>query len=149
MRELVKGKHWLLLTRWVNLSAGKRRMLKELFALNRRLMKAYLLKESLDRLWNYRYPGAMMRYLLQWMDQLRWQRLQPMEKLADMLVKHLQGILNYCKHKVPLGVVEAINGNIKALLRRGRGYRDINYLLLKAQRLAFTKTEFITFQKAA
>ena len=35
MRELVKGKHWLLLTRWVNLSAGKKRMLNELFALNR------------------------------------------------------------------------------------------------------------------
>jgi len=31
----------------------------------------------------------------------------------------------------------------------GRGYRDINYLLLKAQRLAFTKTEFIAFEKAA
>jgi transposase len=73
----------------------------------------------------------------------------PMQKLADMLVKHLHGILNYCEYKVPLGVVEAINGNIKALLRRGRGYRDINYLLLKAQRLAFTKTEFITFEKAA
>jgi transposase len=47
-------------------------------------MKSYLLKESLDRLWNYRYPGAMVRYLLQWIDQLRWQRLRPMEKLADM-----------------------------------------------------------------
>ena len=35
MRELVKGKHWLLLTRWVNLNAGKKRMLNELFALNR------------------------------------------------------------------------------------------------------------------
>jgi transposase len=62
MRELVKGKHWLLLTRWVNLSTGKKRMLQELFALNRRLTKAYLLKESLDRLWSDRYPGAMMRY---------------------------------------------------------------------------------------
>ena len=77
MRELVKGKHWLLLTRWVNLTAGKKRMLNHLFALNRRLMKAYLLKESLDRLWNYSYPGAMMRYLQQWINQLRWQRLQP------------------------------------------------------------------------
>ena len=149
MRELVKGKHWLLLTRWVNLSTGKKRMLNELFALNRRLMKAYLLKESLDRLWNYTYPGAMMRYLQQWIDQLRWQRLKPMEKLARMLLDHLEGILNYCRTKVRLGVVEAINGNIKALLRRGRGYRDINYLLLKAQRLAFTKTQFIAFQKAA
>jgi hypothetical protein len=35
-----------------------------------------------------------------------------------------------------MGVVEAVNGNIKALLRRGRGYRDLNYLLLKAQCLA-------------
>jgi hypothetical protein len=48
-----------------------------------------------------------------------------------------------------MDAVEAVNGNIKALLRRGRGYRDMNYLLLKAQRLAATKTEFVAFQKAA
>ena len=35
--------------------------------------------------------------------------------------------------------MEAINGNIKALLRRGRGYSNMTYLLLKAQRLAATK----------
>jgi hypothetical protein len=28
--------------------------------------------ESLDRLWTYHYEGAMMRYLQNWMDQLRW-----------------------------------------------------------------------------
>jgi transposase len=148
-RELIKGKHWLLLTRWVHLNTHKKRQLNQLFALNRRVMKAYLLKESLDRLWNYTYEGAMLRYLQSWIDQLRWQRLKPMEKLAEMLLNHLEGILNYCKIKVPMGVVEAVNGNIKALLRRGRGYRDMNYLLLKAQRLAATKTEFVAFQKAA
>jgi hypothetical protein len=93
-REVVKGKRWLLLSRSVHLNPDKKRQLHELFALNRRVMKAYLLKESLDRL-------------------------------------------------------EAVNGNIKALLRRGRGYRDLNYLLLKAQRLAATKTQFIVLQKAA
>jgi transposase len=148
-RELIKGKHWLLLTRWVHLNTNKKRQLNALFALNRRVMKAYLLKESLDRLWSYTYEGAMLRYLQSWIDQLRWQRLKPMEKLARMLLNHLEGILNYCRTKVPLGVVEAINGNIKALLRRGRGYRDLDYLLLKAQRLAATKTEFVAFQKAA
>ena len=146
-RELIKGKHWLLLTRWVHLN--KKRQLNERFALNRRVMKAYLLKESLDRLWSYTYEAAMLRYLQSWIDQLRWQRLKPMEKLARMLLNHLEGLLNYCRIKVPLGVVEAINGNIKALLRRGRGYRDLDYLLLKAQRLAATKTEFAAFQKAA
>ncbi|MGA9445137.1 MAG: ISL3 family transposase [Candidatus Sulfotelmatobacter sp.] len=148
-RDLVRGKRWLLLTSWLNLDRGKRRQLNALFALNRRILKAYLLKESLSQLWNYTYEGAMLRYLQSWINQLRWQRLKPMEKLARMLLDHLEGILNYCRTKVPMGVMEAVNGNIKALLRRGRGYRDMNYLLLKAQRLAATKTEFLILQKAA
>src|ERR1700692_3149955 len=110
MRGVVKGKRWLLLTRWVNLEGKKRQELNGLFALNRRVMKAYLLKESLDRLWTHRYEGAMMRYLQRWMDQLRWQRLRPFQKLAEMLLDHLDGILNYCRTKVPLGAVEAGKG---------------------------------------
>ena len=136
MRGVVKGKRWLLLTRWMNLDGQKRQQLNDLFALNRRVMKAYLLKESLERLWTYRYEGAMLRYLQSWIDQLRWQRLAPFQKLAQMLVDHLDGILNYCRTKVRFGVVEAINGNIKTLLRRGRGYKNLAYLLLKAQRMA-------------
>ena len=149
LRDLVKGKRWLLLSRWVNLDTGKKRQLNQLFALNRRVMKAYLLKESLDRLWTYHYEGAMLRYLQSWIDQLRWQRLRPFEKLAQLLLDHLEGILNYCRTKVPMGVVEAVNGNIKSLLRRGRGYKNLRYLLLKAQRMAVTKTEFVAFKNAA
>ena len=51
--------------------------------------------------------------------------------------------------QVRFGVVEAIEGNIKAVIRRGRGYKDLRYLLLKVQRMAATKTEFIAVQKAA
>ena len=149
MRGLVKGKRWLLLTRWVNLTMEKRQELNQLFALNRKLLKAYLLKESLDRLWTYQYEGAMVNYLQRWIDQLRWQRLPSFQKLADMLVKHLEGIVNCCRTKVRMGVVEAVNGNIKMLLRRGRGYQNLRYLLLKAQRMAATSTEFVVFRKAA
>jgi hypothetical protein len=35
------------------------------------------------------------------------------------------------------------------LFLTSHGYRDLHYLLLKAQRLAATKTEFVAFQKAA
>jgi len=149
MRGLVKGKRWLLLTRWVNLDGQKRQLLNELFRLNRKMMKAYLLKESLDRLWTYRYEGAALRYLNQWIDQLRWQRLEPFNELAEMLLRHQEGLLNYCRVPVRFGVVEAVNGNIKALLRRGRGYKNLRYLLLKAQRLAALKAEFLVLRKAA
>ena len=66
-----------------------------------------------------------------------------------MLLDHIERILNYCRTKVPLGVVEAVNGNIKSLLRRGRGYKNLRYMLLKAQRMAVTKAEFVVFKKAA
>jgi len=71
-RGLVKGKRWLLLSRWTNLDAGKKKLLNELFRMNRRVMKAYLLKENFDRLWSYNYEGAARRYLNRWIDQLKW-----------------------------------------------------------------------------
>src|ERR1700720_502126 len=88
-RGLIKGKKWLLMSRWKNLTPAHRGELNRLFELNRRLFKAYLLKESLEGLWHYRYRGAMLNYLNRWMDQLKWQRLVPFEKLAATLLKHL------------------------------------------------------------
>jgi len=147
MRDLIKGKKWLLMSRWKNLTAAQRGILNQLFQLNRRVFKACMLKESLERLWNYHYPGAMTNYLKTWMDQFRWQRLPSFQKLADTLLKHLSGILNYCRVKVRFGVVEAINGNIRMLINRGRGYKNLRYLLLKVKRMATTNTEFVAFQK--
>jgi transposase len=112
-------------------------------------MKAYLLKESLDGLWTCTYEGAMLRYLKSWMVQLAGSACPHSNKMALMLADHVVGILNHCRVKVRFGVVEAVNGNIKTLLRRGRGYKNLNYLLLKAQRMAVTKTAFVAFRKAA
>lgn len=134
LRAAMRGKRWLLLTRWHNLSRPKRTQLKAALALNRRLFKAYYLREQIERLWSYTYEGAAIRFLDNWVKSLRWQRMPAFQKLALTLLNHLEGLLAYCKHKVPFGVVEAINGNLRSLIRRGRGYRDHEYLILKAQR---------------
>jgi hypothetical protein len=105
------------------------------------VFQAYLLKESLERLWDYYYEGAMLNYLQRWMDQLKWQRLKPFEELAAMLLKHLDGIANYCRTKVRFGMVEAVNGNIRTLINRGRGYKNLRHLLLKVKRMAVTNVE--------
>jgi len=138
-RGLIRGKRWLLLRRWANLDWEERQTLRDLFALNRRLAKAYLLKEQLAQLWNYTYEGAAYRFLINWLLALRWQRLPALQKLGALLMRHLAGILNYCHEKVPFGKVEAINGNIRAMLRRGRGYRDHEYLLLKVRKATATR----------
>jgi transposase len=149
MRDLIKGKKWLLISRWKNLSTEQRGILNQLFQLNRRVFKAYMLKESLERLWDYHYPGAMLNYLKKWMAQLRWQRLPSFEKLAATLLKHVNGILNYCRVKVRFGVVEAINGNVRMMINRGRGYKNLRYLLSKVRRMAVINAEYIALQKMA
>jgi len=134
LRTAMRGKRWLLLTRWHNLTPAKKSELTQALSLNRRLFKAYYLKEQIERLWSYTYEGAASRFFFRWRDSLRWQRLPAFLKLARTLYNHLEGILAYCHHKVPFGVVEAINGNIRAIIRRGRGYKDHEYLVLKVQK---------------
>ena len=62
-----------------------------------------------------------------------------------MLLKHLDGIAN-CRTKVRFGVVEALNGNMRMMINRGRGYQNLRYLLLKVKRLAVTNVEFIAIR---
>jgi hypothetical protein len=44
--------------------------------------------------------------------------------------------------------VEAVNGNIRMLINRGRGYKNLRYLLLKAKRMAVVNVEFLAVERA-
>ena len=131
MRAYGRGKRWLLLRRWKTVRGSKRRELETLFAANRRLFKAYVLREQLDRLWTYTTRPGVLNFLLGWIRALRWQRLPEMERLGDSLFRHIEGIAAYCDHPVRFGVVESLNTTIKAVLRRARGMRNDAILLLK------------------
>lgn len=131
MREHGRGKRWLLLRRWKTVRGSKRAQLQALFAANRRLFKAYVLREQLDRLWTYKTRPGVLNFLMAWFKALRWQRLPEMERLGDFLLKHINGIAAYCDHPVRFGVVESINTTIKAVIRRARGMRDETMLVLK------------------
>ena len=131
MRAHGRGKRWLLLRRWKTVRGSKRRELQTLFAANRRLFKAYVLREQLDRLWTYKTRPGVLNFLNGWINALRWQRLPEMDRLGEFLFRHVEGIAAYCDHHVRFGVVESINTTIKAVLRRARGMRDDQMLLLK------------------
>ena len=64
---------------------------------------------------------------------MRWQRLKPYEKFADMIERHWDGIAAYCRpeNKIALGFVEGLNNKIRVLQRRAYGLRDEEYLKLK------------------
>ncbi len=132
-RRFIKGQKYALLSHRENLTLEGRRALKMLLAANKRLNTAYLLKESFGQLWSYRREGWARRFFENWRASLKWQRLKPFEKFAEMIDRHWDGIAAYCKpeNKVPLGFVEGLNNKIRVIQRRAYGLRDEEYLRLK------------------
>jgi len=132
-RRFIKGQKYTLLSHRENLTLAGRQALKTLLAANKRLNTAYLLKESFDQLWSYGREGWARRFFENWRAALKWQRLGPYEKFAEMIDRHWDGIAAYCKpeNKVSLGFVEGLNNKIRVIQRRAYGLRDEEYLRLK------------------
>ena len=132
-RKFIKGQKYVLLSHKANLTPEGRRSLKLLLRANKRLNTACLLKECFGQLWDYNTEGWARRFFENWKSQLKWQRLKPFEKFAEMVERHWAGIAAYCDpdNKVALGFVEGLNNKIRVIQRRAYGLRDEEYLRLK------------------
>lgn len=132
-QKFIKGQRYTLLSHWENLTLDGRESLKKLLAANKRIQTAYLLKEEFSQLWDYRSETWARKFLDNWKDQLKWQRLKPFETFSEMIENHWEGIVSYCKeeNKVKLGFVEGLNNKIRVIQRKAYGYRDEEYLRLK------------------
>jgi Transposase len=102
-------------------------------ALGQQAPEHRLLKESFAQLWSQEREGWARRFFENWRASLKWQRLKPYEKFAEMIDRHWDGIAAYCQpeNKVSLGFFEGLNNKIRAIQRRAYGLRDEEYLRLK------------------
>ena len=132
-RKFIKGQKYVLLSHKENLTNEGRKSLRLLLKANKRLHVAYILRESFDQLWDYKSEAWARRFFDNWKAQLRWQRLKPYEKFAEMIERHWDGIAAYCRpeNKIALGFVEGLNNKIRVFQRRAYGLRDEEYLKLK------------------
>jgi len=132
-RRFIKGQKYTLLAHRENLTLEGRKSLRLLLAANKRLNTAYLLKESFGQLWDYQREAWARRFFENWRASLKWQRLTPFERFAEMIERHWDGIAAYCEpeNKVALGFVEGLNNKIRVIQRRAYGLRDEEYLRLK------------------
>lgn len=132
MRGVGRGARWLVLRPWEKLSEDQQTHLRRLFALtNGKLGRAYQIVEQLREA--LKAPGEVALANALWPVLRRTARRSnvPMRKLHDSLVAHMPGILAFAEHRAPTGRIEALNNNWETLVRRGRGYRDHQYLLRK------------------
>ena len=129
---LLKKSRWLLLKREENLKTEQRFRLRELLRYNLSTVRAYLLKEAFQQLWDYNSPAWAAKFLDEWCRQTMRSRIEPMKKIARSLRQHRELILNYFRAQKLLssGVVEGLNNKAKVTMRKSYGFRTFRVLEL-------------------
>jgi len=124
LAPVLKKSRWLLLKREENLKTEQRFRLRDLLRYNLRTVRAYLLKEAFQRLWDYSSPAWAGKFLDEWCRQVMRSRIEPMKKIARSLRQHRELIVNYFRAQKLLssGVVEGLNNKAKVTMRKSYGF---------------------------
>jgi transposase len=122
-KHALKGTRFLLLKNPWNLTPVQRDSLFNLTRINRRLVRAYLLKESFQLFWSYRSPFHAKRFLQSWLWQAAHSRLDPIKQFARMVNTHIDGILAWTTLRISNGTSEGINNKVKLVSHRAFGFR--------------------------
>jgi transposase len=131
-RKVVKGARWLLLRNKKNVKSAEDRVrLKELLAANRALATVYIMRDDLKHLWDYRYPGAALRFWKDWYQRAIRSRIEPLIEFAKAMKERLHGILSHCRHRLHTSLLEGMNNKIKVMKRMAYGFRDDEYFFLR------------------
>jgi transposase len=131
LRAFAKGTRWLVLRSWENQGPEERARLRELFAANGKLARAYQVIEELREVLRAPNRAALEAGLHHVLYRTEKRANVPMRKLHDSLQEHFEEIATIGSHRPPTGRIEALNTNWEALVRRARGYRDHEYLRRK------------------
>ncbi len=131
MAKDLKGARYALWKNPENLTDRQTRKLASVQKTNRRLYRAYLLKEQLRQI--YRLPaGQAIRMLDDWIAWARRCRLAPFVKLAKTITKQRDGIVAAISHGLSNARVEAINTQIRLITRRAFGFHSPGALIALA-----------------
>ena len=81
------------------------------------------MKESLNVVWKYLSMGLAWRFVKRWLvgEQVR---PGPDAQGGEMIQRHLENILTFCRHRITNAVAEGLNSKIMAIKRKASDYRN-------------------------
>jgi len=98
--------------------------IRELRAAGLKVGRAWAIKEAALKLWTYRSKTWARKHFRKWYFWATHSRLEPMIRVARMMKRHLEGILNFLRYRTTNALSEALNSKIQEIKYRARGYRN-------------------------
>jgi len=126
---------WVKGTRWSLLKAPERQTIGQLATLwevqthNRRLYRAFLLREELRLLYHLPDPALAPAHLDAWLAWASRSRLRPFVRLARTLREHRDGILAAIRLGLSNGRLEGLNSKIRLISHRSFGFHSAQALI--------------------
>jgi transposase len=126
---------WVKGTRWSLLKAPEHQTIYQLATLaevqraNRRLYRAFLLREELRLLYHLDDPSLAPEHLDAWLAWATRSRLRPFVRLAHTLREHRDGILAAIRLGLSNGRLEGLNSKIRPISHRSFGFHSADALI--------------------
>lgn len=120
----LKGMRWTLLKDSYSL---KREAAADLYALItqptlKRTARAWIYKEQLREILERKQVNVTRHMLQYWSTCVMRSKVQPMKEVAELVRRHMDGIVAWTQTRQTNGFLEAINGRFQAAKRRARGF---------------------------
>jgi transposase len=135
-RDVLKKTRWMLRKNPANHSEAEQRQRQRIESQNLLTAKAYQMRLTLQDIYQLGSSLAARRRLHAW---CRWVRrvaarhksllFASMLKCAEMIQRHLQGILAHWKHRTTNAFMEGLMSVFSATKRKARGYRSLHNLI--------------------
>jgi len=127
-RKRLKGYRWPTLKNPWNLTRREKEKLSDLPRNNRRLYRAYILKEVFQTIFDTETPEEADRIFTEWYGWARRSQIEPMRRLAQSLKQRWQGIRRFIQLRLTNAIVEGFNSKIRMLSHRAFGYHTADAL---------------------
>jgi transposase len=122
--EWLKGTRYLWLTNEENVPEWRREEFDTVKQKNLKTGRAWAIKESLRKFWNYYYPKRAASYFQRWYFWATHSRLTPMVRAAKTLKRYLPNIMTYFKHRITNATAEGLNSKIQMVKEMACGFRN-------------------------
>ena len=96
---------------------------------NKRLYRAYLLKEAMVGVLDCRDESLARKKLDEWVRWARRSRLEPFKRVAATIREHAEGIIAYVRSGLSNGRTEGLNGKARTITRRSYGFHSAHGLI--------------------
>ena len=125
-KKVFRGIRWLIAYSKASRTKGQTRKLNLMEKFNRRIFRAWMLKDNFEHFWEYVSPAHAKNFLKTWITRTLRSRIQPLKDFALMLRRNMDNILTFIENPITNAKAEGINRMLKILKNRSSGFKTLD-----------------------